>query len=54
LETALEDVERELILDALKSSRGIMAKAARMLGISERMMGLRVNRYGIDAKRFRR
>ena len=54
LETALENVEQELILDALKSSRGNMAKAARGLGISERIMGLRVNRYGIDPKRFRR
>lgn len=54
LETALENVELELILDALKSSRGNMAKAARGLGISERIMGLRVNRYGIDPKRFRR
>jgi Nif-specific regulatory protein len=54
LETALENVEQELILDALKSSRGNMAKASRSLGITERMMGLRVNRYGIDPKRFRR
>jgi Nif-specific regulatory protein len=54
LETALENVEQELVLDALKSSRGNMAKAARSLGITERMMGLRINRYGIDPKRFRR
>ena len=52
LETALENVEQELVLDALKSSRGNMAKAARSLGITERMMGLRINRYGIDPKRF--
>ncbi len=54
LNTALEGVERELILDALKSSRGNMAKAARALGISERIMGLRVRHYGIDSRRFRR
>jgi hypothetical protein len=30
-----------------------MAKAARVLGVSERIMGLRVRRYRIDAKRFR-
>jgi Nif-specific regulatory protein len=54
LENTLENVERELILDALKSTRGNMAKAARSLGISERIMGLRVRRYRIDAKRFRR
>ena len=43
----------ELILEALKSSRGNKAKAAKALGISERLMGLRVNKHGIDPKRFR-
>ncbi|MGB2800876.1 MAG: helix-turn-helix domain-containing protein [Phycisphaerae bacterium] len=42
-----------MILDALKSSRGNMVKAARALGISERVMGLRVKRLGIAPKRFR-
>jgi Nif-specific regulatory protein len=46
-------LEREVILDALKSSRGNMAKAARALGISERLIGLRVRKHGIDPKRFR-
>ncbi|NQU43371.1 sigma 54-interacting transcriptional regulator [bacterium] len=53
LETTLENVEREVLTDALKSARGNRAKAARALGISERIMGLRVDKYGIDAKRFR-
>ncbi len=54
LASALENVEQELILDALKSARGNMAKAARGLGVSERVMGLRVHKYRIDSKRFRR
>jgi Nif-specific regulatory protein len=54
LQTALESVERELVLDALKSSRGNTARAARVLGITERIMGLRIRQYGIDARRFRR
>ncbi len=54
LKGALEGVERELILDALKSSRGNMSRAAKALGISERIMGLRVRRFGIDIWRFRR
>jgi len=54
LENTLENVERELLLDALKSTRGNMAKAARTLGISERIMGLRVRKYDLDARRFRR
>jgi Nif-specific regulatory protein len=43
-------VEKELILDALKSSRGNMAKAARCLEISERIMGLRVQPQTIQTQ----
>ena len=53
LPATLEAIERELILDALKSSRGNKTKAAAALGISERLMGLRVNQYEIDPRRFR-
>jgi Nif-specific regulatory protein len=52
LSAILDNVERNLILDALKSSRGNKAKAARALGITERVMGLRVKKHGIDPKRF--
>jgi len=47
------NMEREIILDELKRSRGNMAKAARTLGITERMMGIRVAKYGIDPIRFK-
>lgn len=53
LDGTLEQVERDLLVDALKASRGNRAKAARALGISERIMGLRVQKFGIDARRFR-
>jgi Nif-specific regulatory protein len=53
LQGTLASVEREMILDALKSSRGNMAKAARALGLSERIMGLRIKKYGIRPLRFR-
>jgi Nif-specific regulatory protein len=53
LQETLASVEREMILDALKSSRGNMAKAARALGLSERIMGLRIKKYGIRPARFR-
>jgi len=36
LEIALDNLERELIVDALKSARGNAAKAARSLGLTER------------------
>jgi Nif-specific regulatory protein len=53
LERMLDNIERDLIIDALKAARGNKAKAARALGISERIMGLRVRKHGIDARRFR-
>jgi Nif-specific regulatory protein len=53
LQATLDNVERELLLDALKSARGNKAKAARALGISERLMGLRVRKHGVDPSRFR-
>jgi Nif-specific regulatory protein len=53
LQATLDNVERELVLDALKSARGNMAKAARALGISERLMGLRVRKHGINPKQYR-
>ncbi|CAO0821347.1 hypothetical protein DFAR_2290004 [Desulfarculales bacterium] len=53
LESILENVECELLVEALKSSRGNKAKAARALGISKRLMGLRAQKYNIDPRRFR-
>jgi len=53
LQATLDNVERDLIVDALKSSRGNKAKAAQALGISERLMGLRVKKHGINYRRFR-
>jgi Nif-specific regulatory protein len=54
LRATLERVERELLVEALKSSRGNMAAAAAGLGITERIMGLRVRKYRVEARRFRR
>ena len=53
LPEALDKLEEELIRDALKSSRGNRAEAARHLGISERIMGLRVEKFGINPKKYR-
>ena len=53
LQESVENLERELIRDALKSARGNMAAAARSLGVSERIMGLRVKKYEIESRRFR-
>ena len=53
LTTTLGRVEREIIVVALRASRGNKARAARALGISERLMGLRVKKHGINPRDFR-
>jgi Nif-specific regulatory protein len=50
---ALNALEREMLIDVLKNSRGNTAQAARALGLSERKMGLRVKKHKIDPRRFR-
>ncbi len=52
LSDRLESLERELIMDALKTTNGNMSKAAMLLGLTDRIMGLRINKYGIQPKRF--
>lgn len=54
LAEAVEQFEKDLILDALKSSRGNRAKAARVLQSTERILGYKVRQYRIDCSRFRR
>jgi Nif-specific regulatory protein len=39
--------ERELIIDALKRSGGQQRKAARDLGLTERILGYKIRKYGI-------
>ena len=53
LSDAVEQYEKDLIVDALKSARGNRAKAARLLGSTERIIGYKVRKYGIDPGRFR-
>ena len=53
LRETLDRVEREMIVEALKETRGNMNQAAKILGITERIMGLRVKKYRIDFRRFR-
>jgi len=50
---ALDNLEREMLLEALKSSRGNMSKAAKALGVTERIMGLRVRKHMIDPSHFK-
>ncbi|OGS18238.1 MAG: nif-specific transcriptional activator NifA [Elusimicrobia bacterium RIFOXYA2_FULL_50_26] len=53
LQSALDAMEKEMISEALKTSKGNSARAARALGMTERMMGIRAKKYNIDFRRFR-
>ncbi|MBW2092702.1 MAG: sigma 54-interacting transcriptional regulator, partial [Deltaproteobacteria bacterium] len=53
LDEAIAKVERDLISDALKSSRGNMAQAARILKSTERIIRYKVKKYDLDPRRFR-
>ena len=53
LAAAVESYEKDLILDALKTTRGNRARAARLLDSTERILGYKVGKYGIDLRRFR-
>ena len=54
LASAVEAFESDLIQDALKSSRGNVARAAKMLDSTERILGYKIKKYEIDPRRFRR
>jgi Nif-specific regulatory protein len=53
LDAALADLESRLITEALTEAGGVMGKAAAYLGVTERVMGLRMKKYGIDYRDFR-
>jgi Nif-specific regulatory protein len=53
LSSAVEAYERDIIQDALKSARGSRKKAAKLLDTTERIIGYKVKKYGIDCDRFR-
>ena len=53
LQLALDNLERELIIESLKRCRGNCSLAAKELGITERIMGLRLKKYTINWKQFR-
>jgi len=45
--------EKDLISDALKTTRGNRAKAARLLNTTERIINYQVRKYAIDYRRFK-
>ena len=53
LEETVENIERDRIVDALKSTRGNMAKSAKLLGITERQIAYKAKKYGVDYRWYR-
>jgi Nif-specific regulatory protein len=53
LDATVAAYERDIIQDALKTTRGNRKRAAQMLDTTERIIGYKVMKYGIDCDRFR-
>ena len=53
LEDAQANLEREMIIDALKTTRGNMAKGAQILRTTERKFAYKVKKHGIDYRLYR-
>jgi Nif-specific regulatory protein len=54
LRDAIDAFEKDLIQDALKTSRGNRAKAARLLNTTGRILNYKVRQLGIDWRRFKK
>jgi len=50
LQAGLKEVERQIIIEALKDAKGVQAEAARTLGLSRSNLNYRINRLGISVK----
>ncbi len=51
LKDKVEDMEREEIIKALKKCDWVKARAAKHLGITERMIGYKIQKYNIRIRR---
>jgi Nif-specific regulatory protein len=53
LDAKLGAIEYEMLIDALKTNGGNMTEAATGLGLTRRILGLRMKKYGINYKDYR-
>jgi Nif-specific regulatory protein len=51
--TAVENFEKELIIDALKKNNGNQTKTAGFLDTSLRIINYKIHQYGIDPKKYK-
>lgn len=52
LETAVSQLEREMIIDALKHTRGNVAQAAQTLNTTVRKLSYKANKHDVDPRRY--
>jgi Nif-specific regulatory protein len=53
LEEAVENLEREMLIDALKNTRGNISAATDILKTTVRKFGYKVKKYNIDYRQYR-
>jgi Nif-specific regulatory protein len=53
LEAMIERFEKEILIDTLKSARGNMRQAAKVLETTERIFGYKIKKYGITPKQYK-
>lgn len=53
MDEAVENLERDMIIDALKNARGNSAMAAKILNTTPRKFSYKAQRYGVDYHKFR-
>ena len=54
LEAKIQAVEYEMIVEALKSHQGNTTEAAKELGLTRRTLGLRMEKYSLTYKNYRK
>ena len=53
LRDRIKDIEKEEIVKALRECNWVMARAAKQLGITQRMIGYKIKKYGLRIKEVR-
>lgn len=53
IDNRLQELEKELIIDALKKTGGVQVAAAKILGIKERSLWHRIKKFNIDISMFK-
>jgi len=53
LRDRIKDIEKEEIIKALRECNWVMARAAKQLGITRRMIGYKIKKYGLRIKEVR-